>query len=214
MDLQYWLVEDAEGDDNRGWTVHQIFAMGGDELAGYIKTAYIPQKRFAQRYPNIVPYLCHMKGKVLLPVGVETIEECNDEQLRKSCSHIAYETLPWGIASENVRMMSNYGKQSLMTFWNEGVKTLEERYGKEFEAFRDFHVDKPIVDYVRVMDGYRRRGIATALYLEMAHYLAEQGLVLRASGLQAKEAAAWWDKAEKAGLVATAKDKRKHLCVS
>ncbi len=60
-----------------------------------------------------------------------------------------------------------------------------------------FHVDKPLVDYVKVFAPWQRRGIATALYDFGARWLANiKGLRLYASGMQTPEAKAAWDRME------------------
>lgn len=212
--VEYFLVEDSEGDNNRGWRVDEIVALDGSELVGYIKASYIPLERFQAHYPTIVQYLGKIKGKMILPYGVETVEDCNEEQLLAACSRLAYETLPWSVAAENSTMLSRYSRETLMTFWNASLPTLVEKHQRSFEEFEDHHVDKPIVDFVRVGRPYQRQGYATTLYFEMARHLADQGLTLRASGVQEDAASNWWTKMEKVGLVAKGTDNRRYLCVS
>lgn len=62
----------------------------------------------------------------------------------------------------------------------------------EFAKFRRFHVDKPLVDYIRVYEEHRRQKIGLALYTHVARQLAEEGFPLYASGIQSEAAQAVW----------------------
>ncbi len=60
-----------------------------------------------------------------------------------------------------------------------------------------YHVDKPLVDYIRVLKPWQRRGIALALYDFGAWWLAnDKGFRLYASGIQSDTAKAVWDRME------------------
>lgn len=73
-----------------------------------------------------------------------------------------------------------------------------------------FAVNKADVDYVWVVEGWQRRGVATALYQAMAEFLDEHhGMTLNASTTQTDAAAACWRKMEEAGQVQRAADGRR-----
>lgn len=73
------------------------------------------------------------------------------------------------------------------------LNDLSERYEHQFEKFKEFHYDKPLVDYIRVYEPHRRKRIGAALYEKAARWLAEtKGLKLYASGIQSNEAKAAW----------------------
>lgn len=55
-------------------------------------------------------------------------------------------------------------------------------------------VSHPFVDFIRVKEEYRRKGVALALYEKAGKYLGNKGLTLKGSGLQRKEAASCWSK--------------------
>lgn len=60
---------------------------------------------------------------------------------------------------------------------------------------RDRTVDAlriPFVAYASVDRGWRRQGLATAMYMQLARHLADDGKVLRASNLRSPEAQALW----------------------
>jgi len=83
-----------------------------------------------------------------------------------------------------------------------------KRQERAFRDFEHYHVDKPFVEFIRVMDeidgadrSYRRQGLGLELYKQMFKYLKRRGLKLYASNLQSDEAKAAWDKMEKIFVV-------------
>lgn len=80
------------------------------------------------------------------------------------------------------------------------LELLEERYRR----FEEFHVQTAHVAYIQVEEGYRRRGIATQLYLEGARWLAQRkGLRLAMGGPQQPAVKALWAKLVKDPQVPT-----------
>jgi len=67
-EIEFRYKEDAEGDNNRGWIVHEIQAYVNNQYAGYIAVSYIPKDRFIKYYPTILNYMSQISGKVgILP---------------------------------------------------------------------------------------------------------------------------------------------------
>lgn len=69
---------------------------------------------------------------------------------------------------------------------------LRSIYYQTREELFDFAVDKPNVEFIYTEDNFKRKGIAIAMYEEMAKYLAKKGLKLYASPLQHDHAQAAW----------------------
>jgi len=57
----------------------------------------------------------------------------------------------------------------------------------QFKEFEEYHVDFPFVSYIRVREGYLRRGIGTLLYLEGGKWMKEMGMKLHSSTLQCND---------------------------
>lgn len=72
-------------------------------------------------------------------------------------------------------------------------KQMQRKFGRDFQDFKAFHIDKPLVDYIRVDEDYQRRRIGIALYQYGAKWLAGKGMKLYASGLQSDKAKAAWE---------------------
>lgn len=91
-----------------------------------------------------------------------------------------------------------------------GIKSV---YYANRQELYDFAVDKPNVEFIYTEDGYKRKGIAIAMYEEMAKFLAGKGLKLYASPLQHDHAqAAWqWMKTHAGAHVGMSDDRRMFL---
>lgn len=77
-------------------------------------------------------------------------------------------------------------------------------YGKALQDMENRFCDLAMVSYSRVYPEFQRRGIATAMYLEMAYQLEKRYYIkLRASDCQSKAAAALWKSFEEKGLTKT-----------
>jgi DNA-binding transcriptional ArsR family regulator len=118
--------------------------------------------------------------------------------------------------------LQTLSRADLERLWARESKQIIRSITPEYERFRDYWLDRPQVEAVRVRsDGdssmlsggvrrpvaspldFRRRGIALALYRQAALWMGERGLSLHASSLQSPEAARAWASLERAGLVIT-----------
>lgn len=54
--------------------------------------------------------------------------------------------------------------------------------------YKDFHIDNPYVDFLRVEEKEQSNGIGNALYLATATFLADNGFALRPSDLKTDQA--------------------------
>lgn len=197
--LQFERSPDSEGDDNRGWRVDRLDAYLDGKEVGYLKMSCIPRDRFKRYYPTIFNYMAQIQGNCVLPYEqrASLYTDLSDLQLKKllwASQHWA-PSEPDGTREELLGMAQAREKE-----------LLKGRVGKLFKEFKTFHVGKPIVDYIRVEDAYRRKGVGTALYLEGARWMAEQGLGLYRSGVQTAEAFAAWESLIQKGHVG--KDRR------
>ncbi len=227
---------DTEGDDNRGWQVDEVRAYVGDTQVGYLKMSYIPLERYKRYYPSIFNYLDQIAGWSGImgkdrAADWRTFDEVRLKALIKNVEWRAFHN-DYSMRPEEL----NHDRKTLVQ-WAARLeaKLLTGRYGGQFKQFRKSHVNKPLVDYIRVAKGdshdamtrrdqdklggpnssinYRKKGIGRAMYLEGARWLKEQGMVLRASSLQQPEAAAAWMAFKREGLTRKDKDGRTYLSV-
>lgn len=202
-------TEDAEKIQSP-WVVHKIDAYIGDEHAGYIKVSYVPREYLKKFIPNIFSYLTKIKGVNLLPREISHIHysKLSHEQLVDSFEMVYYyanhERYPtWDPKEKKYiykgKFVNEYSKEELIEVYKEFEKVLIKQYGKQFQDFKQFHVDKPLVDYVRVNEPeedpkrFRRKRIGEALYLAATEWMNSKGMKLYASGLQSDPAKATWE---------------------
>lgn len=62
----------------------------------------------------------------------------------------------------------------------QSIKKHEEKYHNSY----NFHVDKPLVDFIQTNNEYQRQGIGHTLYYAMALIVAENGYKMRSSGVK------------------------------
>lgn len=86
-----------------------------------------------------------------------------------------------------------------------------ERIEEQMATSYAFHVDKPLVDYIRIFEPWQHKGIALALYNFGAEWLAlEKGLRLYASGIQQPPAKRIWEYMEESPLFPTGREWWEH----
>lgn len=169
---------------NPAWVCRQLDATVGDEEVGYIKAAYVPQSNFKAYFPS--------------PGWLE-INRASSSERTPSLEGKSDEDLAKFIDQNNRSLRSQRSELEGLnsdTLLEKAKETLEhhnEEGRHRYNAFEEFHVDKPRVDYVKVYDSWKRKGIGTALYEEMAETLGEEDMALYASGLQSDDAVAIWD---------------------
>ena len=203
--------------ENRGWVVHGCVAFVDGEPAGYIKISYIPKEKFEKLYPDVLHYLANINGWCNLRAALETKDI-------DSILHALDRTYKYPIA-DGQDFEWKLSKISELT------NNLKHSHQKDFEGFKEFHMDKPLVDFIRVYNeheeymlnergesvprekiiDFQRQGVGLALYQEAATWMAEKGLCLYASGCQQPCAAAVWDLLAAQGMtkVYTPKSKTK-----
>lgn len=196
--VKFKYFEDVEGDNNRGWQVDQIEAFLNGENVGYIKLSWIPRERFNQRYHSVIDYVDNIEGSNFRPYSYRDvrIENIPIDELRKNMFYAA-STARGYVSSEEQESYKTMSNKEVFDYYQELIKDLNKRYSKKFKEFEQWHVDKPIVDFIRVNDQYKRQGIGTALYRAAYDYLKNKELRLYASGIQSKEAQATWKQLEK-----------------
>ncbi len=64
------------------------------------------------------------------------------------------------------------------------------------DKVKNYHVNKPLVDYINVYESHRRQGIGTKLYYEAAKWCQQNNMELHASGIQSGLAKSAWKKME------------------
>lgn len=192
--------ESSEGDKNRGWTVDKVVAYLNGEEVGYLKMSYIPRECFERYYPGILNYLTLIGGHHVLPYDNQTTpwREIPADELRKCIYNLAQTARMGWTESNNLQTQANNSTdKEVYDMVAAFEKKLTQEKGLLFKRFKSYFVDKPIVDYIKVEDKYKRQGIGTALYRAGYEWMRKKGMTLYASGIQSDDAKATWKTMQK-----------------
>lgn len=162
---------------DRPWTVHRIEALIEGHVAGFLKISYITKAWAAKSYPTIWHWLSRVRGWSSDLIHAAESGDL-DALWLNAHSYVAWRSNPNAVPHEEREA---------------DLKQFEAKYTPDFKEFKQYHVNRPLVDFIHVDEAFRRQGVGTALYSYGAQWLAKtKGLPLYASDLQSNEALATW----------------------
>lgn len=195
---------------NAGWKVDVVEAFLNNVKVGYLKISYVPKKEFEKHYSSILHYL-NLKGWVGLDRALKDIKTKGEKEVVIILSSYMNE-YPQVADLESRGALDNVDPSWWHKKYEELYKKISERYGREYELFKEHWVDKPVVDFIDVRRDYQHGGIGFGLYIAGAMWMAERGMKLYASSLQSVEAEKAWARMIRLGLpVKKEKSRNKHI---
>ena len=213
--LTFKTTPDSE-QQNRGWVVDLIEAYHGEDYVGYLKAGYIPTENFEEFYPTVFNYMSQIGGNCGIFDYYEkhfhwkSLDESGKRCLIRNCRNTR------GIAKDLDDISKTISEESLDNFISDlEKKILKSDVGKKFKSFKEFHFNKPLVDFISVSDRFRRKGFGIQIYLEGARHFKNKGLFLHASDCQSESAEKAWEKLTRLGYVRsyTQKDGRERRVI-
>lgn len=182
---------------SKGFVVHKVDAFKGDTQIGYLKISYIPSESIAEFFPTVWHFQQRWRGKHLglknmgtgTVVGLGGLDDpaiLTEVWIRAhlclytpspSCPRVP----PNGLCPHHAPSVDVMRKE---------LAALAKRYRlqEDMDTLISYHLDKPFVDYVRILDPFQGKRLAIPLYVGAAKWLAETlGMGLRASGLRTLE---------------------------
>lgn len=187
---------DSDPNIASSFILHELTAYVDGTEVGYIKVSYVPSKTFSYYFPTILHYLDSIRGSMhgfytidrAVPFKIGDRNEI-DHQVRSVDREVSAHR-DW-LSSDEIEAMSYDEK---VAYIKDNLPEVERRNADSFQSFKDFHVDKPLVDYINVEPEWRRKGIAEILYIMASKKMQEMiGAPLYASGIQTREAEAAWE---------------------
>lgn len=162
---------DSESDKslNRGFQIDKIQLIDestGLEI-GYIKLGYIPSDYIKKM--SIVDYVDDFVGWCGLK---RSFHNKNYEKF----SRTVFNRKSWGY---NFKENENWAERA-----NEAIHYLNEKFGKQFNGFKEYFCDNYYVDYARVNQMFVGNGYYVKLYEEALKLAKQQGLKLFTSSLK------------------------------
>lgn len=190
--IHFEKIEDSENyrKINNQWIVHKLVAKVKNKEVGYLKLSYIPKIRFEEIYPSILNFISE-RGIHCFPIGKENVHPMDllpDEQ-RKIVNRLYLSRMRiFGEMSPHEDSTDSEIQEILREILSpkNKSKNLKKEFQK-FHEFRDFHVDKPLVDFIRVEEDFRGKKIALALYLEGSKWMKAKGLNVHMSGVHCSD---------------------------
>jgi hypothetical protein len=180
---------------NRGWVVHEMGAWRGGERVGYLRVSYVPKALIPLFQPTVLHHLGSVTGWCLPALfegfhgparDTASLSEAEVAEVRACvCAHLGTQDEGWPTIKAMVRDLRG---------------PLNRRGRDAYTRFQAFHVDKPIVDYVRTEESAhngvarcnRGQGLGLLLYGAVAHHLPTLGMRLHASSTQSEDAQRMW----------------------
>lgn len=190
LELSFTVAEETSTHDREnGWVLWRVKVSSerGDE--GFMKVSFIPRSNWDTLYASTLHYLNtrnHRDYDLDTPLGYALAAQRElwglgllsiaDHKFTKSFSSVEAATLsPKDLKRYNLALS----------------RVLTKATQEEYNRFKEFHLEKPLVDYVDVENKGER--IGASLYNYTAKWLAAKfGLALWASGLQTPMAKHLW----------------------
>lgn len=180
--------ETSAHDAERGWVLYRVIVSVDGVDAGYMKISYIPRENWDRLYPTLAHFV---NTKVYWgqfdPSKISSIMEMVD---KFGWLELANQKFHKSDKSPDIQALD---RKALQRYARKLQWALEKKFAKEYEDFKTFHLDKPLVDYAHLEPNFRGKKIGASLYNYCAKWLADtNGLALWASGLQTPEAKRLW----------------------
>jgi hypothetical protein len=153
------LFEPAYEEMVNGCICHRLNLINENSSVGYLKVFYLPKETFKDLFPDIIHWVNAYKGGTFglnaHPKKMDTSDdklwvdktakEKNDAIL-KIAMHISY-----GCYSEINEKIKNNSIDVEAEYQNL-IKIMTIKHGKEFRNFKKTRIDKPIIDFSRIRD--------------------------------------------------------------
>jgi len=214
------LYRDIDDGIKSAWTVDLVELHTDSGPAGYLKISYVPKELAETYFPDAFAYSVWELGRHNWQLRAQLLQP-QEEWSREQLLEAFHWTDGFRTADDELAWRENAADQELLEAWETRRRELGEEASVEYERFKDFHVDKPLIDYVRVSSGqydqhyqdgkrvqdhadmadHRRQGLATVMYETAAIWMRTRGMKLHASGVQSDDAVGVWKKFEERGLI-------------
>lgn len=206
--MSFTVDSEPERKFNSQWIVHKIVASVDGVDVGYLKISYVPAARMTAMFPSLLNYVMpdyFPEGKKNAPWRELSLEAKQRLVLYAMLGRYAPRHKSWDLDSygdqDRVNKMPVEEVDHYLALLDN--PEINKDGAAKMKKFVDFHVDKPLVDFIRVNEEWQRQGIGLALYRAGAAWLDENyGSHLHASGVQSPEAKGAWQHMDALGWVA------------
>lgn len=184
--LNFEFNPDIWTDRNGLYVLHEIsvYVEGNEEKAGYLKFNFIPEENWKNVIVNNPVGLPEEAFFCIKCKGFAVNEKGTQPEILQSISpHISM-----SYANSQVFLKNDIDSETYQESKSDLLKNLTKKYKKMCTEYKDFHIDNPYVDFLRVEEKEQSNGIGNALYLATATFLADNGFALQSSNLKTDQA--------------------------
>jgi len=222
------LYTDIDDGIKSGWQVDLIEIHTDDGPAGYLKMSFIPQKNFDRLFADAFAWTVNNSNRYGHQMQ-QLLAKGESQWQRQDFLKALQETDGYRSDSPSIReQRQGADGKALAEAWSARRAEIAADNQTAYERFKDFHLDKPLVDFVRVYQlgddrlyensrrhqhrrakqDHRSKGLAKLMYESGAMWMRSRQLELYASSTQSSEAAGIWECFENDGLVKTVGKRR------
>lgn len=193
--------------ENRGFISNEMSVWIDGIHCGYLRVGFVPSENLKIFMPTVFHYMSSFGGSYFPELFTERdtfgkaipFSDLPPEIFLKFSKNIAFlfrvDDVSWSTYEE------------MLTKLKKNTKYIDML--KEFKEFKQFHLDRPHVDYIctkqnthnGILQNNNGRGLGLILYSATAHKLAEMNFLLHGSGIQSEDARKMWTKFETCGWV-------------
>jgi hypothetical protein len=176
IDIQ--VHEKLDENPNSAWTLDEFKALVGGVEVGYLRASYITPQDYARKNPTVWHYLDHHQGWSFRDV------DNPDDVWAQARLNIFHDSNAWNKIPEPLKRDADLARWA-------------ERFEPLVKDFKEFFLDKPLVDMVRVGGRqdehleWQRQGIALAMYEFAGRWYTQRGMALYNGSLNDNSKGVW-----------------------
>jgi hypothetical protein len=182
-DYKIEFHEDVEGDFNRGMQVDMFLLSvknikkNRHENVGYLSSSWIPLKRFKNHYKNgAIDYCAKIRGE-----RSKNIDTCDIETVLTMHPDAPF----WNKRFQLYMLSDDEWNEHLLKY----IEYNSKKYSKEFENFKNFHIDKQHTDFIHINESFRGKRLYQLLYFAACNKYGK----FYSSALKSEEAKRAWE---------------------
>ena len=185
------------------WVQYSIDAFVNHSQVGYIRLGWIPNTIWKNNFSSLWQY-ARLQGWAIREELLNLPKNMNDwtPEQKSALVNAADGYMNWYYTKGG--MKSVITPENVDTVWDAVNKTLKHKLYDKYKKFKEFNVDRPIIDFIAV--DIPRQYVGIALYKYAAKWVHDNfDLFLYASDTQTLPAQQTWQKMEELGWVVNSK---------
>lgn len=131
--------------ENRGWVVNEVTMFIDDIEAGYLKMSYIPEGHWDYYKGTLVKWLAQQNK-----IYINYVEE-DSLEYKKSIAKAGYYYKGYNVWNDIEINIDKMSEEEINYHYSEGLRFLKKEFQVEYNKDKEFFVEKPLVDFSRII---------------------------------------------------------------